>query len=329
MTNQYRKPIKSIFLTSVLAASTSFTGSTYVAAQFLGPAPDAVKAPQPTAVTASTPVVASLALLPGDLCEVQIFGIPQYDYKIRVDDDGSVALPLVGKLYVATLTVSDAEDSIAQRLIDKQIVKDPQVSLHVLDSPNHFATVTGEVKTPGPVSIYGEKRLLDVISAAGGLTPISSPLLTIYRRGMHEPFQLLLPADAAASAGENIVILPGDNIVVSKVGVVYILGAVHTQGMLPLKNTAPLSLIEAMALAGGVNYEAALKKAYILRISPDGRREIPFNVSDVVKHRVPDQLLQNEDIVLVPPNDMKAALKGGAAAVAASLLGGIGYITVR
>jgi polysaccharide export outer membrane protein len=88
-------------------------------------------------------------------------------------------------------------------------------------------------------------------------------------------------------------------------------------------------LIEAMSLAGGVNYEAAMNKAYILRVSPDGRREIPFNVSSVLHHRVPDQVLQSDDIVLVPTSSMKAAIKGGAAGIAASLVAGVGYITVR
>jgi polysaccharide export outer membrane protein len=298
-------------------------------AQFLGPAPETSKPAPPTLIPRSTDRIENLALLPGDLCEVQIFGIPQYDYKVRVDDDGNIVLPLVGKIHVGLQGIGASEQAIAAQLVSAELVKNPQVSLHVLESPNHFATVSGEVKAPGPVTIYGEKRLLDVISAAGGLTPASSPLLTIYRRGSQDPFQLRLSPDAAASAPENITIYPGDNVVISKVGVVYILGAVHTQGAIPLKNTSPLTLIEAMAVAGGVNYEAAMNKAYILRVSSDGRTEIPFDVNAVLKHRAPDQALQSDDIVLIPTSQMKAALKGGAAGIAASLVAGVGYITVR
>ena len=236
---------------------------------------------------------------------------------------------MVGSLHLQGDTVTAAEQAIAAKLVSGEIARDPQVVLHVIESPNHFATVTGEVKTPGPVPIYGEKRLLDVLSAAGGLTPIASPLLTIYRRGSDTPFQIQLPSDAAASGRYNVVIAPGDNIVVSKVGVIYVIGAFHQQGAIPLKNSSPLTLIEAMSLAGGVNYEAAVNKAYILRLSADGRREIPFNVSSVLQHRVPDQILQSDDIVLVPTSGMKAALKGGAAGIAASLVAGIGYIAVR
>jgi len=300
----------------------------HASAQFLGPAPTAV-VPQPPRLIPEPLPTAAMTLLAGDLCEVQIFGIPQYDYKVRVGEDGSFELPLAGNLAVAGSSIAATQRAIAGRLVSLQLVRDPQVALHVLESPNRFATVTGEVKTPGPVQIYGEKRLLDVLSAAGGLTPFSSPLLTIYRRGSTNPFQIQLPSDAAASGRENILIEPGDNIVVSRLGVVYILGAVHNQGALPLKSNSPLTLIEAMAMAGGVNYEAALKKAYILRVAPEGRREIPFNVAAVEKHRETDQTLESDDIVLIPTSEAKAALKGGAASIATSLLTSLGYLTVQ
>jgi polysaccharide export outer membrane protein len=312
------------------AAALFLLGSALAHAQFVGPAPFTSNPPAaPTLIVPSPDKLASMSLLPGDVFQVQVFGVPQFDYRGRLNDDGDVALPLVGTLHLEGDTIIAAEQKIAARLVAAQIVKNPQVIVQVVESPNHFATVTGEVRNPGPIAIYGEKRLLDVLSAAGGLTPVASPLLTIYRRGSETPFQLQLPSDAAASGRYNIVISPGDNIVVSKVGVVYVVGAFHQQGAIPLKNTSPLTLIEAMSMAGGVNYEAALGKAYILRVSQDGRREIRFNVSAVLNHRVPDIALQSDDIVLIPTNNMKAALKGGAAGVASSFLAGIGYLTVR
>ncbi len=297
-------------------------------AQFIGPTPIPLQPDAPRLIPAAPVQMETMTLLPGDLVEVQIFGVPQFDYKGRLADDGNVSLPLVGKLHLGGETVSAAEQTIAASLVSAELVKDPQVNLHVLESPNHFATVTGEVKSPGPVPIYGEKRLLDILSAAGGLTPASSPVVTIYRRGSTEPFKVQIPADASVSGRFNIVIAPGDDIVVSKVGVVYVIGAFKQQGAIPLKSTTPLTLIEAMSLAGGVNYEAALNKAYILRVTPDGRSKIPFKVSSVLGHHAPDLVLQNDDIVLIPTSDLKAALKGGAAGVAASLVAGIGYLTV-
>jgi polysaccharide export outer membrane protein len=314
-------------------ASLIFSGMSLVLsgaanAQFIGPTPGPAGSDSPHLIPATPEHLETMTLLPGDLVEVQIFGIAQFDYKGRVADDGDISLPLVGKIHLGGETVSAAEQHIATSLTSAELVKDPQVNLHVLESPNHFATVTGEVKSPGPVPVYGEKHLLDVLSAAGGLTPASSPVVTIYRRGSTDPFKVQIPADASVSGRFNIVIAPGDDIVVSKVGVVYVIGAFHQQGAIPLKSSTPLTLIEAMSLAGGVNYEAALNKAYILRVSSDGRAKIPFKVSSVLGHHAPDMMLQNDDIVLIPTSDLKAALKGGAAGVAASLVAGIGYLTV-
>jgi len=313
-----------------LAAILVFT-TQLAAAQFIGPQASTQTTPPPAAPTTHAD---TLTLLSGDLCNIQVYDVPNFDFKARINDAGDLTLPVAGTLHLAGLDIASAEKLIAARLIAADYIKSPQVSLLVLDSPNHFVTVTGEVRTPGPVPVYGEKRLLDVLSAAGGLTPASSPQLTIYHRGSTDPVLIHLPADPAASGQYNIPVLPGDNIIVSKVGVVYVIGAFHQQGAIPLKNTTPLTLIEAMSLAGGVNYEAAMNKAYILRATGerrggDGRREIPFNVSSVLKHKVPDPVLQNDDIVLVPSNDMKAALKGGAASVGAALVGGVGYLVVR
>lgn len=298
-------------------------------AQFIGPVPGRAQLTPASPLTpAANSGVDTLILLPGDLCEVQVFDVPTFDYKVRINDSGDITLPLAGTVHVAELGVAAAEKAIAGKLALSEYIKDPQVSVQLLETPNHFVTVTGEIKSPGPISVFGQKHLLDVLSAAGGLTPASSPSITIYRRNVPVPLQVVIPADASTSDAFNIVIAPGDNIIVGKVGLVYVLGAFHSQGAIPLKGTTPLTLIQAMSMAGGINYEAALNKAYILRSSPGGRQEIRFKVSDVVRHRVPDPVLQNDDIVLVPSSDLKAALKGGAAGVAASLVAGIGYLTV-
>lgn len=276
-----------------------------------------------------TATTTNLVLQTGDLFQIQVFGVSKFDYRGRLDETGSVSLPLVGAVHLAGLSVSDAQHLIERVLREQEMIRSPQVVITVLESPNSFATITGEVKSPGPVPVYGEKHLLDIISAAGGLTPVASPLMSIYRRGQSDPIQVRLSADASALGPANLIIRPGDSIVIPRVGVIYVIGATRLQGAIPLKNTTPLTLIEALSLAGGVNYEAAGSKAYILRVQGEGRTEISFDVSRVLKHRDPDTLLQNDDVILIPTSAMRAALKSGAAGVAASLLAGVGYIAVK
>jgi polysaccharide export outer membrane protein len=316
----------------LLAACATALSARPLHAQFQGSPPTEL-APknQPALIERGASGAAPLAmkLLPGDLFQVQLYNVPKFDYKGRLDERGSVTLPLIGDVHLAGLSLSEAEHLLERMLRDGEMVKDPHVILTAIESPGRFATVTGEVKTPGPVPIYGDKRLLDVIAATGGFTPLASPVISIYRRDRAEPIQIHLSADASALSPANVAIEPGDSVVVPRVGVVYVVGATHSQGAIPLKNFSPLTLIEALSLAGGVNFEASLNKAYILRVQGDGRTEMPFDVSRVMKHTQPDIPLQNDDIILIPTNQMKAALKGGAAGVAASLVAGVGYITIR
>lgn len=298
--------------------------------QFQGPAPSQV-IPQPEAPAAQNTLpgaASTFSLLPGDVFQIQVYDLPKFDFKARLDENGNVSLPLIGDVNLAGLTLSQAERKVEQLLRDQQMVLDPQVILTIIESPNHVANVVGEVKTPGLIPIYGDRHLLDVLSAAGGLTPASSPVINVYRRGQIHSIQVHLSVDASQESASNIQILPGDTVVVSRVGVVYVVGAVRTQGAIPLKNTTPLTLIQALSMAGGVNYEAAQKKAYLVRVTPQGKVEYGFDVGKVLKEKESDMVLKNDDIILIPSNAMKAALKGGAAGVAASLVAGIGYITV-
>jgi polysaccharide export outer membrane protein len=316
--------------TAHIAAIAATLTSALAWGQFQGSAPSQmVPQSQPPVVQQAFPGdTSTLSLLPGDVFQIQVYDLPKFDFRARLDQKGDVSLPLIGDVNLAGLTLSQAEHRLERMLRDREMVLDPQVVLTIIESPNHVASVMGEVKTPGLIPIYGDRHLLDVLAAAGGLTAASSPVISVYRRNQNDPIQVHLSADASEEYASNIRILPGDTVVVPRVGVVYVVGAVHTQGAIPLKNTTPLTLIEALSMAGGVNYEAADKKAFLVRVTPSGKVEYAFDVGKVLKEQASDMVLQNDDIILIPTNAMKAALKGGAAGVAASLVAGIGYITV-
>ena len=329
MTNRSQIYLRNAFVPLLLVVAVS-TGT--AAAQFQGAAP-AQNAPaaQPVLIErGAAPDPAQFAMFPGDSFQMQVYNVPKMDFHGRLDESGSVSIPLIGSVHLAGLSVVEAERLLEKTLKEQQLINDPQVAITVLESPDRLATITGEVKNPGSIQIYGEKHLLDVISSAGGLTPAASQNISIYRRGRSDAVQIYLGSDAAALSSANIRIAPGDTIVVPKVGVVYVIGATHVQGAIPLKNSSPLTLIQALSLAGGVNFEAARGKARLLRVNGDGRTEIAFDVTRLLneqsKEHIADMVLQNDDIILIPTSQMKAALKGGAASVAAGLVAGIGYM---
>ena len=130
-------------------------------------------------------------------------------------------------------------------LLQACITPGPQISIQLTESPNQIATITGELH--GVVPVIGQRRLFDVLAAAGGLPPTASHIITIQRAGVAQPIVIDLGTDPAQSDKANIPIFPRDTIVVSRVGVVYLLGAFKKQGAIPLPQTSPLTLMQVAA----------------------------------------------------------------------------------
>ena len=283
-------------------------------AQFSGPAlgvpPQANQVPTPTTDPAIlNPGARDLVIAPGDLMAVRLFGVPDYTAPVRVSVDGTIQLPLIGLVPVTGLTVNRAEDVIAQRLIDAGMYKNPQVSVQVSEAASQFATVSGELHAIVPLT--GERHLLDVLAQAGGLPITASHVLTVLRPGSAAPIIIDLGTDPSRSEANNIAILPRDTIIVSRVGVVYVVGAFHTQGFIPLQQTSPLTLIQVTALSGGVGFEGDFKDLRIIRTSGAERKEVKVNIKHILAGKDPDPVLQADDIVFLPSNALKAAIKSG------------------
>lgn len=296
-------------LLPVLAAGTAH-------AQFNGPSAGAsVQLNQPIAVTTDQtllrPPPPDFKLANGDLISVHLYGVAEFNLTVRVSLDGSVQLPLIGQVNLRGLTVAEAERQIAKQLVSAGMIKDPQVSVQVVEAPNRVATVTGEVHNPSVVPILGQRHLIDVLSAVGGLNTTASHIITIDRPGLAAPISVDLGTDPARSSQADIPIFPGDTIIVARTGIVYVLGAFKTQGAFPLNGSMPLTLMQVVALAGGANYEGKLNDARIIRTIGHERTEVPINIKKITHGHARDPLLQADDIVFLPTSDMKAAIKAG------------------
>src|SRR5216684_8348849 len=121
----------------------------------------------------NSPVI--LRIGPGDLLEITIstvIGAPEVDWKARVSGSGDITLPLVGSFHVAGMTAEEAQEFIGKKYKDGEILKSPQVSVFLLEYASQGVSVLGEVLKPGVYPLLTSRRLLDLISQAGGLTPI-------------------------------------------------------------------------------------------------------------------------------------------------------------
>lgn len=252
----------------------------------------------------------------GDTLAVHIFsaGAENYAPTVHVSLDGTVRLPLIGLVQVTGLTIHAAESLIASKLIADGMYVNPQVTVQLTESPNEVATVTGEAH--GLVPIIGSKRLFDVLAFAGGLPVTASHIITINRPGVDQPIIVDLGTDPSHSARADVPVFPHDTIVVSRVGVVYMLGEFKTSGAITLQKNSPLTLMQAVSLSGGTIHEGKFNDLRIIRTTGNSRSVIKVDVKKVMYGKAPDPILQADDVVFLPTDPLKVA----------TTLGGIGSV---
>ncbi len=113
------------------------------------------------------------------------------------------------------------------------------------------------------------------------------------------PLKILLSLDA------NVPIYPGDTIVVSKAGMVYVLGEVNKPGAFLMEDNTSISVLKATALAGGTTKLASLKGSLILRKSLAGTTQTRIPLDKIYHGKAQDLQLHAEDIVFVPLSNIR------------------------
>ena len=243
----------------------------------------------------------------GDLIEISVFGVPELATKTRISGSGDIYLPLIDYVHVADLTVDEAQELIQKRLEDGGFVRGPHVSIFVDESASQAITLVGEVAHPGPYPAIGERRLFDMISAAGGLTDKAGREVTIEHRDNPDKKTVLqISSNFVEDPENNVEVLPGDTIIVSRGGIIYVVGDVqHPSGFMIGDDT--LTVLKALALAGGGTHTSALNRTRILRKTPNGVQEIPVKLKKVLYAKAPDIPLVKGDVLFVPGSAPKAA----------------------
>jgi polysaccharide biosynthesis/export protein len=311
-THRYERLSLICRLSGLMLALLAVAGS--ARAQFNGPALGLSSTVNRKVVPTTDPAILyplsrEILLGQGDVIAVRLYSTVDYSPNVRVALDGTIQLPLIGGVTVDGLSLHQAENLIARRLQDAGMYRDPQVSIQLIDSPNEIVTITGEMHGVYPVA--GGKRLYDVISLAGGLPATASHMVIINRPGIPDPIVVDLGTDPALSSLANVPIFPRDTIVISRVGVVYLLGAFKTQGAIPIQQDSALTLMELTALGGGAGWEGRFEDLRLIRTSGTTRTVVKLDLKKILRGQAPDPLLQADDIVFLPSNIYKAAIKNG------------------
>ena len=261
---------------------------------------------QTNSPTRSPLVASALRISAGDLLDLQVFDTPELSAKLRVSEKGEIAVPVVGSVRVEGLTAEEAAGRVEQSLRQAEVLKNPHVSVFVVEYATQGVSVLGEVKNPGVYPVLGAHGLLDIISAAGGVTAAAGKAVGVTHKGdPQHPLVVQLGGGVDATAQVDVDILPGDIIVVSHSGTVYVVGDLVKPGGFLIENNDRLSALQALALAQGANKTAALNRSKLIRQTPNGREELPVELKRILAGKRPDIRLEDGDILFVPASEGK------------------------
>jgi polysaccharide export outer membrane protein len=253
------------------------------------------------------PFVKEYKIGPKDLLEIKVFELPELNQTVRVSEDGTITVPLLGQVKIEGLTKDEVEAKIST-LLEEKYLKNPRVSVFIKEYQSKLVSVIGAVENPGTYELVGDFSLLQMISKAGGFKENASDELFILRRGENgdtskidiDLKDLLINGNQAL----NIPLQPNDviNIPVDMLIHVYVFGEVRNPGKQEYKISKGITVLQAIAQAGGLT-DAAKKSAVTIKRKDEktGREtEIKVNLGDIIKGKKPDVPLQEGDVVFIP-----------------------------
>lgn len=259
-----------------------------------------------------TPTATSsdLRLGPGDSLELKVFGSPELGGTMRVSGAGVITVPLIGATKVGGSTPEQAQKEIEQRFVSGGFLRDPHVNILVKEFASQGISVVGEVAHPGIYPLLGSPRLFDALSAAGGTTNRAGKIVYIIHRDQPSAGQaIILSPDPKQALAQNVFLQPGDTLMVSRAGIVYVSGDVKTPGGYVMNNDDNLTVLQALALAQGLNPTASTRNVRIIRRKEGKLEEIPVGLAQIMAAKAPDIALQNEDVLFIPNSAAKSAAR--------------------
>jgi len=244
---------------------------------------------------------------PGDVLEVMVAGVyePDHVFNIRVNYDGTVHFPLIGRVKIAGLTEVEAIEKLDNMLRDG-FIKDPQVSLIILEqmrgttSKQRQFSISGSVVNPGKYPIEGAMSLIDAVNVAGGLLDQGNAAEVRIIRLTEEGGRVEFIVDLEKQ-GLDIGVQVRDKIVVGSYGTYIVYGEVESPGEYFLAEN--MTATRAIVAAGGFTGIASKNAVKVIRKADNGKTKIfkvPVERIFYTGDRSKDVELQDGDTVVVP-----------------------------
>jgi polysaccharide export outer membrane protein len=254
----------------------------------------------------------------GDQLNVHLYDFPELGpaVAVHVDPEGMIRLPYAGSIHAAGLSQAQLEGAIAASLQSKGIVKQPNVTVDAVSEVNMGVNVLGQVMSPKTVPLFAPAHLSYVLSQVGGLAGFAERKVTILHQDQ-DPVSVDYDPDVPNPAAMNTLVFPGDTVTVNNRGVYFVGGEVIRPGIYPMGGAISagqvqsnngegmvkhITLLGALAQAGGITAIAARSHLHILRTVDGKRIDIEVNQVKLSEGKVADPLLQPNDIIYLPPS---------------------------
>ena len=240
-----------------------------------------------------------------DLLEITVFNLPELSQTVRVSEDGSITLSLLGRVEVAGMAAQDLEKKLAA-LLDQQYTKNARVTVFIKEFQK--VAVLGAVGRPGMYELAGPTTILQIISQAGGLTAQAMNELYVLRQGKDaSKTRITIDLEDLVIKGNqdlNILLQPKDEVIIpiDQLRNVFVYGEVRNPGAIPFLLSKKITLLQAIAQAGGTTDWAKKTRVTIKRKDKKTGKEvkIPVNLKKLISGKTSDIVLEEGDVVIVP-----------------------------
>jgi len=285
---------------------------------------------------------------PEDVLTISVFNLPEMTQTVRVENDGTITVKLLGQVKAAGLTTSQLRDEL-QKEWGKKYLEDPHVTIFIRQFHSTSVSVVGAVAKPGLYQIPGPRTLIQVLALAGGVNtpgtaagnmqggaPAGRWVYITRKRGFAglkpvDGIKKIAPNQVKVDLGRllysndsalNILIKPLDTVTVNKAGIVYVVGAVQKSGGFTLENVDSLTAMQALSLAQGCAASCNMKRDEIIHTMPNGARTVTLiNLGKIMKGKAKDPILTANDMLVIPGSMAKGLAGSGIGTVLATVSG--------
>ena len=220
-------------------------------------------------------------LTPQDSISIKVVNQPDMDTTTRVETDGTISFPYVGRIRAAGLSEDQLAHTIERQLAARQIVTEPHVLVEITTFGTQ-ASVQGQVGVPGVYTLDRPTNLTQLLSRAGGVRDSGlGGTVTVRRGGTVRKFESK-EVQAGRGPGADFRIANNDEVFVDLAPFYYLYGYVNKTGEYPLLR--PITVQQAISIGGGLALLGSEWRIKIKRQQGNGQTyEVPASLDDQVE----------------------------------------------